>query len=854
MPGTSDAGGCPNLVRKRLAAFFLACGVLRALPALGCSCAYRTSQGFIHAGADAAGPQLLPADAKGVLFLQPASAQALEYAPGGAIVDAIPEALSSGRFAIVDETTKKKLPVRLKRLPLDETGAPSYPQRFFRLRSATKLRCLKRNEGEECRLLQRYRFEHRDWLEEWQKAGDLEDVTAAVERSFGLFRVEPVGGFAPEHAYSVRFAAGAKQPGFGSQYSENIRVKIDSERVLPLLEKGITLQPKGEEAAELLPVSAGGSCSQSIPARVQRLKFGWPAALKPYESSLAFFVSVSSGAGARAWHYQSSLCSQPAFGRSEAGFGEDIVYASCSDDAWTPGLKRATPYAFTGYAGLLEVEDAPRASNEVSIAFSKGSCDVNTIVSHAAEGPSSAEQVCRLASAPAKSAGEARALLPTLEKLAKSDDARIRQCSLSALSPLAYSFQHGELDASTKSRATRLLASGLSDSSVSVRQAAAQGLRDFARIQKIAPADLDAALAALSAGLRDDESGVRVACAETIYSIGPAAKSLYLPLLAALNDPQKPNYAIAPALTQVAPDDPRTASALREALRHKDPIVRGSAATALSQLALPANAGDVDALLAAARENNADAITALGKLGPAAQAAVPYLARQALESKWAYIRQRCMESLSKIAPDDPATLKAIRFNLNHPQDAFDRQKALEALGTIGRAGLAAVPDMIAVIDRQPTDYEAGTLVRAWTRMQPPAEKIRVPLTRLLDSKTRYVREESARYLMKIAPHDGAILTRLLGDDDESVVHAALQALQRAKPKELTRRKTVLAALAKVLRDDSRYDDTRRFAYAAAEAAGAGDPGVCAAWQHRVDAEKNRFQREYLAERRARACR
>jgi HEAT repeat protein len=169
-----------------------------------------------------------------------------------------------------------------------------------------------------------------------------------------------------------------------------------------------------------------------------------------------------------------------------------------------------------------------------------------------------------------------------------------------------------------------------------------------------------AALAALTAALKDPDAHVRAVAAAALASVGPAGSDA-LPLLQAMLSTADCLPALR-ALARYGPDALPAAPQLIDLLQSD---------------------GDGEIRWNAART--------LGKIGPAARGAVPILV-EALDDRDALVREHAAEALGEIGPDAKSAIPALVKVLKDP-DARVRRDGVRSLGQIGPAAKSAAEDI-----------------------------------------------------------------------------------------------------------------------------------------------------------------
>jgi HEAT repeat protein len=189
---------------------------------------------------------------------------------------------------------------------------------------------------------------------------------------------------------------------------------------------------------------------------------------------------------------------------------------------------------------------------------------------------------------------------------------------------------------------------------------------------------------------------VPVVEAYVLIHIGKAGLESAESLRAIVTDTSTNNYCAPLALVAVDPDSPKTRAALLQALKHPDPIERSNAAYALAKL--PADNTTISALIAAVSADKSNALDPLGMHRPAAIA---------------------MLALARIAPEHPDVLKVfvgcLRPRLNDNDSIgseYIRSAAISSLGEMEIYARPAVPEMLKVLNENPTSSEVYRLLNA----------------------------------------------------------------------------------------------------------------------------------------------
>jgi HEAT repeat protein len=252
-----------------------------------------------------------------------------------------------------------------------------------------------------------------------------------------------------------------------------------------------------------------------------------------------------------------------------------------------------------------------------------------------------------------------------------------------------------------------------------------------------------AAIPDIARALEDKEMDVRMEAALTLGEMGPAAKSTIPALLAALQGDElrllEPLVAV--TLGNIGPS---AVPALQQALAGKDARLRRTAAYALTLIgpkAAPARGVLTEALADAEADVRALAAKALGRIGAEAKDALPKL-HAALTDRDAAVRVNAALALWQIDAS-AAGLPVLTAALKEPQ-AFVREQACAALGTLGPKAAPAAPELLQTM----ADREARVRALCADALGklPHTKAIRARLTEALTDRAEDVRVSAARGL------------------------------------------------------------------------------------------------------------
>ena len=137
----------------------------------------------------------------------------------------------------------------------------------------------------------------------------------------------------------------------------------------------------------------------------------------------------------------------------------------------------------------------------------------------------------------------------------------------------------------------------------------------------------------------------------------------------------------------------------------------------------------------------------LGDLGPAAQAAVPYLLK-ALDAEDSYVRRAAFEALGKIGPT-PESVSGLVAHLK-TADANTVVMICEALAALGPGAQDAVPDLESVLEDEDARQRVAAAEALW-KITDSVEPARSALIVELEAESQYVRNRAMRVLGEMGP-------------------------------------------------------------------------------------------------------
>lgn len=290
-------------------------------------------------------------------------------------------------------------------------------------------------------------------------------------------------------------------------------------------------------------------------------------------------------------------------------------------------------------------------------------------------------------------------------------------------------------------------------------------------------------VSALAEALRDDSPSVRAHAAYALGRFGVAAESAVPALAEVLRDPAlQVRLAAVRALGELGSYAAAAVPALAAALRDEAGAVTLAAADALVQIGRPAVPALAEKL--EDRELAPLAATALGRIGPAAQEAVPALTKL-LDSGNEETRREAILALAEIGPKAESAVPALMGLLKKEGDPL-RAGGAYALAMIGAE--RAIPVLEQTVRAE--DDELLRMASAWALVHfepdnPAYVKTAVPkLTQALTHERPLVRVKAAEALAQIGPEAAPAVPALkqaLEDEDPEVRIAALDALAAVGP-------------------------------------------------------------------------
>lgn len=700
-----------------------------------CSCIFSGNKSIFISG------DHLPANARGVLFMSNEAADLYLESAGDHIelLRAVPPPLTADAFSITEDGSHKSLKVVVQRLHAMDQIDSQQPTRYFRLVDPLYRTCMKeRYDGKsEVRCADgKHYVEYGAPVDQLVASGKIQDVSADYDKSDGLFRVGPAGGFEAGKTYVIRFKSKSAEQRAARMGPEQITVTIGPSFAISDQDH-FTISLRGQPRRQMLELATGGSCSLDYPMIVQNLGYNIPAAYAPYREALRYFTVEQrpSVAGNAASHeggyttaqYRSSVCSQIGFGGSELGAGLELSATSCTDYRQSSPLTRVK-----GYVGFLEVEDKLHETPVEAIDFGRAkgnACDSFSFLQQAIadqDVEQIRQSVCSIRNVPYQQdqhSPDPKQFVPTLSRLTKDKDPTTLGCADSALVAMTNSVT--TLDVQTAQSVATILLDNLGSTNLDVRNSAAVAISTFAagirtRMESgNAPTGLNLSILAPAIPVLakimiepNQDFGTSQAAVSTLQVFGPQAHAA-LPIL--LNYHGAPDYQLPSLLVAIGPRNPRVFSYLLELVKQERP----------------------------------EAITALGEMGANARAAAPLLFQQAETSDQEYLRQVAMNALTNISDDDAHLVAMITANLKYrspdpkggpPHTNYLRQNAIETLAAMETRAKSAAPQLMAVLDANPTYMEYMDVLQALRRIGAPQRLVAEAISRGRHSTSTEIRQ------------------------------------------------------------------------------------------------------------------
>ena len=211
------------------------------------------------------------------------------------------------------------------------------------------------------------------------------------------------------------------------------------------------------------------------------------------------------------------------------------------------------------------------------------------------------------------------------------------------------------------------------------------------------------AVNALGGAAQDGDKAVRHAALDALSKVGPPAEAVLPAILGQLtSDDTKSRQLAARALGNIGYLEIETEDALVAALEDSEPVVRAAALAALVQTGAELPEGSIarlaEFLTAQDADARADAVLALGQLGPEAAEAVSAI-EIALADESSEIRHNAVWALGNMGEEQGArAVPALTAVLENDVDGDVRAQAAWALGQMGVAAEPAADALLAALE------------------------------------------------------------------------------------------------------------------------------------------------------------
>jgi len=289
---------------------------------------------------------------------------------------------------------------------------------------------------------------------------------------------------------------------------------------------------------------------------------------------------------------------------------------------------------------------------------------------------------------------------------------------------------------------------------------------------------------------------------EALQGVGPEARQALPSVIQALNHKEPiVRQTAATVLGNVGPQ-PGVVTALVNALACKDwqyGYVREAAAEALGKMgsaagdAVPALSDALDDEFWFVREAAAEA---LGGMGPQARGSVPALTCALGDEGWS-VREAALAAIERLLPNGEV-VSALIEGLGNDSPST-RWGAALALKEMGSRAASAVPTLVRLLEEDDDNDVRRVAAEALGDIGEQEEAVPA-LTQALEDKYWRVRRAAVRALVKIGPHSDVVpgLAQAMSDTDPRVRSAAAQALGDVG----TRATEAVPPLVQALEDDS----------------------------------------------------
>ncbi len=327
-------------------ALTLICIVLSPL-AHACSCFRQESAGFIHSNT-----KILPANAKGVLFLDQFNSDVIHFERPGVMILSRhqPKGLRADDFEIINIKQQERIPANIQTLhPFDLNANPEGAFYVFNTDKLERDFLKKKSQNNSISRLLRLKL-----------------IRKLNESNFeNLVRVSPAKGFKIGQTYSVRYLGKTSN----WAYPTAIEVTIDGEE-LDMQKKPAKLNADGEVRIEAIQqATQSGMCSSIQVSQVQRLSLPFDSQMEKFKDAMLIFPKTSVLRLSPYFmmpeigFHSPSLCGQDNYGKTSSTDQHEILVARCEIEP--------QEVVVNALVGFLEVEDNLRLTNSIHVAFKK---------------------------------------------------------------------------------------------------------------------------------------------------------------------------------------------------------------------------------------------------------------------------------------------------------------------------------------------------------------------------------------------------------------------------------------------------------------------------------------------------
>lgn len=334
-------------MKKLISTSFLFLSVFLSPLVYACSCVGQINAGFIHAST-----KVLPANAKGVLFLSPFSPDIIHFeGPGEMIVRRHqPPQISANDFEIFSGESKEKIAATIQYLqPFDSSVNSENAIYTFNTDKLEHDFLKKKSENVSIKRLIKQKL-----ISKLNNA-DVDN----------LIRVSPINGFKVGQTYTVRYLGKASEWSAPSSIEVTIdNMEFDAQKSQPRL-----LAEGGVQLEALAQATRSGSCSSIQVSQVQRLSFPLDSQMEKYKEAITIFRKTNLARPSPYFmapeidFHSRSLCSRHEYGKTSSSDQHEMLVARCgieTQDVMVDAL-----------VGFLEVEDKLRATNSINVSFKK---------------------------------------------------------------------------------------------------------------------------------------------------------------------------------------------------------------------------------------------------------------------------------------------------------------------------------------------------------------------------------------------------------------------------------------------------------------------------------------------------